>query len=388
MKPVLLDKILSDESFRQKLFPVTRNKVYLAHAAVGPLPACVSNAVANYVANAGEIGQFGFLHHETEMEARRLAAELIGASAEEIAFVSSTSAGLNTVASGLCWNTGDNVVISEGDFPSNIYPWLNLQKKGVITRFIPRNPNGVIRLADVAKQIDERTRLVSLSTINFCVGTPAAIDEIGKFLHSKGILFCVDAIQSLGALPCRVDNVDFLTADAHKWLLGPQGIGILFVRHEHFSKLHPPQVGWKSVVDNTDYSRVSLKLFDSALRYEPGGLNILGLMGLHAALKLITSIDISVITDQITSLLLKIASGLKENGYEIQGKMFKNLPTGIISFSHKDKDMVRLYQKLNNKGIITSLRKDLQYRTCVRVSPHFYNTEDEIDILLKTLRKI
>lgn len=236
---ITLGDILTNEALRQQEFQVTCHEICLAHAAVCPLPSCVIRAVSDYMKQAARAGQFEYLHHEIETQTRCLATELLGASPEEIAFISSTSAGLSLVAAGLDWRAGDNVVIAEGDFPANIYPWLNLQRRGVQVKFIPCNRNGSVTLEDVTNQVDHNTRLVSLSTVHFSTGTPVDVDAIGGVLHKQGILFCVDAIQSLGAMPCSVRYVDFLAADAHKWLLGPQGIGVLFVRRDHLDRLHP-----------------------------------------------------------------------------------------------------------------------------------------------------
>lgn len=174
-----LDALLHDETLRNREFPVTRHKVYLAHAAVCPLPGRVVRAMVDYSLRASEEAQFEYLHREVEEQTRELAAQLLGASAEEIAFVPSTSAGLSLVAAGLEWEAGDNVVIAEGDFPANIYPWLNLQRRGVKVKFIPKKSDSAVELTDVKQQVDKRTRLVSLSSVHFANGAAIDVDAIG-----------------------------------------------------------------------------------------------------------------------------------------------------------------------------------------------------------------
>ncbi len=385
MTNLSLDKVLTDEKLRNQLFPVTRYKTYLAHAAVCPLPFSVASAISSYAKRASQSGQFEYLHLEIEAQTRSMAAELIGAQPEEIAFVPSTSAGLSIVASGLNWRPGDSVVIADWDFPANTYPWLNLRRRGVQVKFIPRRASGLVTVADVADQIDHTTRLVSLSTVHFAAGSPIETDTIGAFLRERGILFCVDAIQSLGILPCSVKQVDFLAADAHKWLLGPQGIGILFVRQTNFDELHPALVGWRAARTGPEPNGHELILAESARRYEPGSPNALGLVGLHSAMSLIRAIGVNSISDRLMLLRSKLIQELTAKGYEVLGTLDSCLPTGITSFRHNHKPIPKLFDLLVAKGINLSLREDSRGQKCIRVSPHFYNTEDEIDFLLKNV---
>lgn len=380
-----LNAILADEKLRRELFPVTQSRTYLAHAAVSPLPTCVAAAVSSYAEQASRLGQFEYLHREAERQTRKLAAELIGASAEEIAFIPSTSAGLSMVAAGLSWRRGDIVLISESDFPANTYPWLNLRRLGVSVKFIPRTDSGLVTVEDVESHLDPRTRLVSLSTVHFSSGMPIQVNTIGKFLRERGILFCVDAIQSLGILPCIVKHVDFLAADAHKWLLGPQGIGILFVRRENFEKLHPMLVGWKTPYSPLGPAPKVFGLADSARRYEPGSLNAVGIVGLSSALSLISDIGVSAISQRLAALRSRLIHGLQAKDYEVLGSSARNLQTGITSFGHRGKDLPILFKELDKKGIVLSLRDDPDGNKCIRISPHFYNTEDEIDFLLNSI---
>lgn len=380
-----LSQLLADPELRRREFPIVSQKVFLAHAGVCTMPGCVARAVADYVQRAAEVGQLESLHRESESQARQWSAELMGASAEEIAFIPSTSAGLSMIAEGLDWQAGDSVVCAEGDFPANVYPWVQLQRQGVRVRQIPRRPTGWIQWHDVLAHLDERTRLVALSSINYATGAPIDVHSIGSELQARGILFCVDAIQSLGAVPFSVRHVDFLAADAHKWLLGPQGIGVLYVRRALFDRLRPVLVGWKSVQHSTDFARFQSEWADTARRYEPGTLNVLGIIGLHAALRLLRTVGIQAIADRLRALRSVLLDVLQARGFTIVGIASPDCPTGITSFHRPGEDMLPLYRKLAGLGFVTSLRPDPAGNKCIRLSPHFYNTEDEIGRLLEQL---
>lgn len=379
-----IEALLADETVRQREFPVVNEKVYLAHAAVCPLPACVVQAMASYLASVGRGGQFEYLHAPAETQARAIAAGLIGASPDEIAFVPSTSAGLSVIAAGLSWKPGDSVVMPAGDFPSNVYPWLRLRRLGVEVRAIAGRGDGVVTLDDVIAHIDDSTRLVALSSVHYATGAVTDVDGIGRYLEQRGILLCVDAIQSFGALPLSARHVDFLVADAHKWLLGPQGMGIMFVRRARFASMDPVLVGWKSVNDHRDFVRQELELATSARRYEPGSLNAIGLVGLHAALDMLQRVGIEAIARRLAKLRARLVPGLRERGFEVLGDLHGR-PSGIVSFLREGEDMQRVQRALDAKHIVTSLRHDPRGRACIRVAPHFYNTEAELDRVLAEL---
>jgi len=354
----------------------------LAHAAVSPLPRRVSSAIQDYVQRSACLGQWEYLYTEIEKETRKYASALLGADEEEIAFVSSTSTGLSLVASGLSWEKGDNTVVADGDFPANIYPWLNLSNRGVQTKFIPRHKGGAVTLEDVENIVDSNTRLVSLSSVNFVTGFRIDVASIGEYLHQRGIFFCVDAAQGLGAAPIDIKYVDFLASSAHKWLLGPLGSGIFFVKRKHFERLHPVLSGWKSVKFNKKYLTYNLDFLDSAQRYEPGSLNILGLVGLHAALELLLEVGIENIATRLEKLREIIVSSLWDKGYTVIGVTERKRNSGITSFTSQKQDMIKLCDDLDACGFVVSLRENLDGNKCIRISPHFYNTEEEIFQLL------
>ena len=379
-----LEELLRDEAVRRREFPVVAETRYFAHAAVCPLPACVRDAMSGYLARAGRGGQFEHLHAPAEAALRGSAAGLLGADVDEIALVPSTSAGLSLIAAGIAWRPGDTVVISEGDFPSNVYPWLRLQAQGVAVRSIPADPGRGVSVPDVLAQLDSTTRLVALSSAHYATGARVDVQAIGRELGARGILFCVDAIQTLGALPTSAEHVDFLVADAHKWLLGPQGMGVLFVRRSRFETLQPVLVGWKSVRSERDFVKQQLDFAPGARRYEPGSLNALGVVGVSAALQLLASVGATAIGARIAQLRAAVVPELQRRGYEVLGGSAAD-GSGIISFLRDGTDTASLYKALDARRFVVSLRNDPRGRPCIRVSPHFYNTTSELEQLIDEL---
>jgi selenocysteine lyase/cysteine desulfurase len=383
-----LKHILDNPTLRNKEFPITANKIFMAHAAMSPFPQRTADAITDYVKRVCLEGQWEYLYADIETETRKYAADLLGAQTEEIAFVSSTSMGLSLVASGISWKTDDNIVIADGDFPSNIYPWLNLQRQGVRVKFIPRNKNGIVTLDDVMQIVDNKTRLVSLSTVNYTTGFRIDASAIGEYLHSKNILFCLDAIQSLGTFPVDTTNVDFLAGGANKWLLGPVGIGILFIKKHNICELTPNLAGWKCVDNSKHYCEYNLSFLKTAKRFEPGYVSIMGIIGLHASLKLLLEIKIENIAERLTLFRTILAPALVEKGYEIFGSNNPKYVSGITTFSSPKQDMTKLHDILDKKGFVTSLREGLDGGKGIRIAPHFYNTEDEITQLLANVPDI
>lgn len=378
-------KLIEEPTLRHYEFPITAQKVFLAHAASSPLPRRVASAMTRYLDLAATEGQWEYIYAKNEDDTRRLAAELIGGNEQEIAFVSSTSMGLSMVASGLPWQAGDNVIIADGDFPSNVYPWLNLENRGVSVKFIPRHLDGAVTLEDIVPLVDGNTRLVSLSSVNFVTGYRIDVPTIGRYLQERGILFCVDAIQSLGIIPMDVTYVDFLAAGAHKWLLGPLGIGILYVKACNIQRLTPVLAGWKCVQSSKEYLDYNLCFLDSAKCLEPGGINIAGIIGLQAAMGLLMETGIDEIACRLAGFTKTIKATLWEKGYDLVGPEEDALRSGMISFSSQTQDIAALRRELDSNGFVVSLRDGLDGRKCIRVSPHFYNSDEEITRFLAAL---
>lgn len=384
-----LEAIDSDEAFRREQFPSAARKTFLAHAAVCPLPAVVARAISAWSLRAASEGQFEHLHSAAEAGCRELAARLVGGSPSEIAFAGSTSAALSMVAEGLDLGAGDRVLVADRDFPANLHPWLALERLGVRVERIPRRPDGTITLHDVLERLDPSVKVVSLSSAHFGVGTPIDHDAIGAALRARGVLFCLDAIQTLGAHPLDARNVDFLAADAHKWLLGPQGIAILRVAASARERLRPALVGWKSVRNAKEYAARPEGLLEDSRRYEPGSLAPAGLVGLHAALELLLGVGIGAISLRIRSLRRQALEGIVALGCAPSDGVDPDAATGILSFRPPPgRDAVSVGKALDQAGYVLSVRDDLQDRKCLRVAPHFYNTPGEIAGMLEVLRRI
>src|SRR3954471_14681006 len=242
-----LNEILSDEDLRLREFPVARKKIFLGHAGVCPLPRRVADAVSDYVREATTGDQERFIYPQILDDGRRIISGLLNCQPEEVAFVGPTSLALSFVASGLKFRRGDNVLVYFDDYPSNVYPWMALAEQGVQVRLMNTKGLGKIRAIDVMGQVDENTRMVALASCHFIAGYRLDVPAIGKFLRDRKILFCVDGIQTLGAFPTTVEHVDFLAADAHKWLLGPCAAGIFYVRREVQDRLRPMVQGWHNL---------------------------------------------------------------------------------------------------------------------------------------------
>ena len=374
-----MTELLSDESLRRREFPVTRDQVFLAHAGVCPLPRRVAEVVRDCAAQGSQADQETVPAARTLWETRMLAARLLNTTPEEIAFAGPTSLALSFVAGGLDFRKGDNVLIYLDDYPSNVYPWLALADRGVEVRFLNVRELGAVHPADVHQQVDQSTRLVALAAGHFLTGFRLDLAAVGRFLHQRGILFCVDAIQTLGAFPTTVEHVDFLAADAHKWLLGPCAAGILYVRRELQERLRPLALGWHNVRCPEFVAQEQMILQPDARRYEAGTHNLLGLAGLHAALELVLEVGVDEIAAELRRKRAWLVPALQAQGWSV---LNADAPTasasGILSFGRDGRNLAALHAQLEAAHIRTSLRADRSGRRYVRLSPHFYNTDDEL----------
>jgi selenocysteine lyase/cysteine desulfurase len=380
-------EILGNEALRHHEFPVTREKIFLAHAGVCPLPRRVAEAIVQYTRQASLGDQEHFICPGILESARSLAARLLHSKSEEVSLVGPTSLALSFIASGLKFRKHDNVLIYFDDYPSNVYPWMALAERGVQVRLINTRELGTIRAIDVMGQVDEQTRLVALASCHFVAGTRLDHQAIGKFLRERGILFSLDGIQTLGAFPTTVEQVDFLAADAHKWLLGPSAAGLMYVRREQQEHLRPPVYGSVNVRSPNFIAQEQIVFRTHAQRYEPGSYNLLGTVGLNAALELILEIGVENIAAELLRKRAWLVPALQAKGYEVLGaKAAPDAASGIVTFFHSDSArMPVLHQKLETANIITSLRADRQGRRYIRVSPHFYNTDAELNRVLEVV---
>ena len=381
-----LVEILSDETLRQREFPITREKIFLSHAAVCPLPCRVAQAVSDYAQQVSLGDQESIVFPALLEEGRKVASGLLNCQPEEVAFVGPTSMGLSLVASGLKFRRGDNVVIYHDDYPSNVYPWMALAEQGVQVRLLNIRHLGVIRPRDVMGQVDESTRLVALASCHFISGYRIDHAAIGKYLRERGILFCVDGIQTLGAFPTTVEHVDFLAADGHKWLLGPCGAGVLYVRKELQERLNPPMYGWHNVRCPNFVAQEQITWRSGAKKFEAGTQNLLGLVGLVAALQLIREIGVDSIASELLRKRTWLVPALQAKGYTV---LCADSPpenaSGITTFSQSGKDVAELYEKLLEANIVTHLRTDRVGQRYLRLSPHFYNTDTELQRVIELL---
>jgi selenocysteine lyase/cysteine desulfurase len=372
---VNLPELHSDEALRQREFPVCAGKVYLAHAGVSPVPACVTRAVQETAAAAALDDQeegLGDLLRTT----RARAAEMLGADIGEVALIGPTTAGLSAVAAGLDWQAGDEVLIYQDDFPVNVYPWLALEARGVTVRRLQTPVLGHITPELVLEQLTDKTRLVALASCHFVSGWRIDHDAIGRELRVRDILFCLDAIQTLGAFPTTVEHVDFLAADAHKWLLGPCAAGVFYVRRDLQDRLAPQAFGWNNVRCPDYIAQEEMTLRTDARRYEAGSFNILGIAGLNAALGLLLETGIDAIAADLTAKRAWLVEALRAKDFEI---LFPEAKSGITSCSREGTEMKALGEKLAAENIIASVRADRSGRDYLRFSPHFYNTPAELE---------
>ncbi len=379
-----LAEILGNEELRQHEFPVAREKVFLAHAGDCPLPRRVAEAVAGYVRQAEGGDQEKFVYPAILEKGRTLSARLLNCESNEVALVGPTSLGLSLIASGLKLRKGDNILVYFEDYPSTVYPWMALAEQGVQVRLMNTRGLGLIRPKDVMGQVDENTRLVALASCHFISGYRIDFQAIGKYLHQRNILFCLDAIQTLGAFPTTVEEVDLLAADAHKWLLGPCGAGLLYVRGALQPRINPPIYGWHNVQCPDFIAQEQLVFRHGSQKYEAGTHNLLGMVGLVAAMELILELGVENIARELLRKRARLVPALQAKGYTVlQADAPTENGSGIISFYRPGADLITLHQKLTDAGVVTSLRTDRTGQKYIRLSPHFYNTAAELDRALE-----
>jgi selenocysteine lyase/cysteine desulfurase len=368
--------------FRQH-FPIVDMCVYLNTAALGPLSDLARDAAVNAIAKQAEDGSGIFAPYEAALERTRAkVARLIGAEAGEIAFVRNTVEALSVVASGLAWRAGDNVVASALEFSGNAYPWLNLERLGVSCRFVP-SPDGAVDVEALIRATDERTRLITVSLVQFSNGFCVDIDRLGRICRSNGIRLMVDAIQGVGVVPLDVQRsaVDFLACGAHKWLCAPAGIGFLYVRMARLPEITLTEIGHSSVVpvpgSFTDYR---LTLRPDARRFEAGVTSYANIVGLEAALDLVGAVGVSRMRGHVCALTARLVEQLHGRGYLTRSPQAPGESAGIVAFVHPDRSADELGAGLAAKGIVVAVREG-----AVRVSAHGFNTPDEIDALVAAL---
>lgn len=359
-------------------FPVTERFVYLNHAAVSPLSRRCADAMKQL---ADDVLFNGSLHYAQWMAAyegvRTAAARLIGARKAEIALVKNTSEGIATIAMGLDWRAGDKIVCFREEFPANFLPWQRLTSKGVQIE--------ALSIEDPLERVDEAcrgARLLAISYVNYISGIRVNLKAFGEICRRRGCFFFVDAIQGMGAFPIDVEEwgIDALAADGHKWMMGPEGCGVLFVRESRLQEVEPVEFGWTNVANYGSYSLTSQALREDAGRYECGTLNTIGCYGLRAAIELLLEIGVERISGQVQALGDRIAAGVQSMGYEVLAQRTPQNGAGIVSFRKPDVDSRTIVKKLNDAGIQAAPRQGW-----VRTAPHFYISPEDIDRMLAEL---
>jgi len=362
--------------------PVARHWAYLDHAAVAPLSGPAHEALLKWAEDATFNGDTGCAAWTRQIERlRALAAGLIGARGEEIALVANTTAGINLVAEGFPWQPGDNVVTRADEFPTNQYPWMHLADRGVETRRLPTD-NGKLDLDRLAAACDGRTRIVTISWVTYANGWRHDLEQLARIAHERGALLFVDAIQGLGVFPLDVRKtpVDFLAADGHKWLLGPEGAGVFFTRREHLGLLRPVGIGWNSVVHEHDFHRIELVLKDTAQRYEGGSQNSGGLIALGASLELLGQFGMEAISRRVLELTDLACRRLEGIGAVIHSDRRAAHKSGIVTFELPGRDPQAVRRKCLERQVVLSCRAGR-----LRISPHAYNNDEDIDRLIEAI---
>lgn len=370
----------------ESYFNLKPGVIHLNHAAVAPWPNCTVDAVKAFADENGHIGSSRYPQWlNTEIELRKQLAQLINApSHDDIGLLKNTSEGLSVIAYGLDWQAGDNIVIADEEFPSNRIVWESLKPLGVEVRRVKLNfENPEQRLID---QFDDRTRLLSISGVQYASGLHMNLAELGRACKQRNIIFVVDAIQQIGAiqLDCQAIEADFVIADGHKWMLGPEGLALFYCRREWITKLKLNQFGWHMVEDLSDFNKMDhWQPASTARRFECGSPNMLAVHALHASIGLLLELGMDNIEQQVKNnvqYLIKIFSQLKHVSILSPTQIDRH--AGIFTFLKQGVDNEQLYQHLVSMGVICAPRGG-----GIRLSPHFYTPKQQLDQVASWVEK-
>lgn len=366
------------------LFPITQNCVYLNHAAVSPPPVTTIEAVAAQLRDVHENGSLGYLNWlQVKREARELLAQLLNAQPEQVAFMRNTSDGLSTVANGLKWKSGDNIVTFRREFPSNIYPWLPLRKAfGVDVRMCEER-DGRVDVEQLETLVDNHTRLITISHVQFGSGFRTDLERLGRLARQHDALLVVDTIQSLGVVPIDVqaELVDVAAGAGHKWLLTPEGVGYLYLSDRARERVEPTLVGWTSVPNPEDYAGIEQPWNGGALAWETGTAPASLFYGLKASLELLSEYGTARIASYLEELTDHLCERIRSKSYELVSSRIAGEKSQIVCIRHPRRmSVMALYGQLKSQNIITAPRGDR-----LRIAPHLYNTLDEIDQFIEAL---
>ncbi len=374
---------------RRDWMPVAKRFAYLDHAAVAPLPQPAAAALIHWAREAMEQGDAVWPQWAQRLEViRKRAADLVNARVAEMAFIPNTTAGIGLVAEGLDWRPGDNVVTPADEFPSNVYPWLNLARRGVETRRVVVGSGQSLEDAMLAA-CDSRTRLISVSWVEFATGRRTRIEALAAAARRRGISIFLDAIQGLGVFPLDLQEtpIDFLAADGHKWLLGPEGAGLLYIRSESMGQLQPLQVGWNSVRQRFDFDTIEPDWRPEAARYEGGSHNMPGLMALGASLEMLLDWGVGPSDDRVAQRVLQVSDlaveRLQAIGAQVLSDRSADRRSGIVAFlpaGGEDPQSIR--KRCLARNVVLSCRGGR-----LRISVHAYNNAGDLARLISVLEE-
>ena len=367
-------------------FPIREHCLYLDHAAVCPLPRPVAAAMRQRIAEQEQTGAEHYRDWRTSvLTCRHLGAQLLGCEADDVSIVHSTSEGLSLIAEGYDWTPGDEVLVGEEEFASNVAPWLNLADRGVSVVRYPQ-PDGRVDPEQLADCMTGRTRLVTVSWVAFHTGWIVPLARLARVCRDQDVVLVVDAIQGLGVLPMdmRSLGLDAVVADSHKWLLGPEGAGLMALRPELRARLRPTLSGWRNVrLAPGDFFLHTVEHHPDGRRFEPGASNSVGIAGLAAALDLLTSVDRENVQARVESLARLITRILLAHGWEVLSPGAGQPVAGIVAGRHPTVPPREVVRRLAERRVVCSSRQGL-----VRFSPHFYVTRGELEALDRILEKV
>ena len=366
------------------LFPVTERYIYFNHAAISPLPIPTIRAIEAQLKDVHENGSTNFRSWlATKEKARELLANLLGARPEQVAFMRNTSDALSTVANGLKWRAGDNIVTFSREFPSNIYPWLRIRDTcGVEVRMCDER-DGRIDLAELESLIDQNTRLVAISHVQYASGFRVDLERLGKLVRQRDALFVVDTIQALGVVPTDVEAqyIDVAAGGGHKWLLTPEGVAYLYLSDRARERIQPTLVGWISVSDPEDYFNFEQGWNRGTLAWETGTGPAALLHGFRASLDLLSGFGAQNIANHLEELTDYLCERLRPKNYDVVSSRASGEKSHIVCISHRGQlSAMALYGRLTERKIVTAPRSDR-----LRIAPHIYNTTTEVDEFIKAL---
>jgi cysteine desulfurase / selenocysteine lyase len=370
------------DDFRAQM-PVVAKWAYFDHAGVAPLPLPTAEVLIEFARDNAANGVADWNRWRSTVEtARQLGARLLGADQDEIAVVHNTTEGINAVAEGFPWQPGDNVVTLSSEFPSNLYPWVNLADRGVDTRQVPADNEHVDAKA-VERACDSKTRVLAVSWVGYRTGWRNDLGELAEIARRRGAFFFVDVIQGLGMFPLDVRKVpvDALAADGHKWLLGPEGAGLFYLRKEHFGRLRPVGVGWNSVRHSGDFTNTSFDLKSDASRYEGGSHCLAAIAGFARSLRMLVDIGPEKVAERLLDVTDRLCDSLQRAGFNVASCREGERRSGIVAFDVPGRNPVDVKKACKARGVILNARAGR-----MRASPHVYCNEADIDRLIEAVR--